>query len=69
MPAFGGYDPLALARVVALAGNPLLWLIVDQRLFFFFSPAGRAQFAATPQMATALAEAKWPDVQNSLIQR
>jgi hypothetical protein len=69
MPAFGGYDPLALTRGVALPGNPLLWLIADQRLFFFFSPAGRAQFAATPQTATALAEGKWPDVQNSLIQR
>jgi hypothetical protein len=69
MPAFGGYDPIALTRGVALAGNPLLWLIVDERLFFFFSPESRTLFAATAEKSIALAEAKWPDVQNSLVQR
>src|SRR5262245_1958258 len=32
MPRFGGYDPIALARGVATAGHPHLWLIVDDRL-------------------------------------
>src|SRR5689334_20406927 len=32
-PRYGGYDPIALARGVAVAGNPLLWLVVGERLF------------------------------------
>jgi hypothetical protein len=69
MPGFGGYDPIALARGVALAGNPLLWLIVGDRLFMFFSPEGRALFVSDPEKSLALAEAKWPEVQGRLVQR
>jgi hypothetical protein len=69
MPGFGGYDPIALARGVALPGNPLLWLIVGDRLFMFFSPEGRALFVSDPDKSLALAEAKWPEVQGRLVQR
>ena len=42
MPQFGGYDPIALARGVALAGNPLEWQIVGDRLYLFYSAQARA---------------------------
>ncbi len=35
MPRFGGYDPVGLARGVALAGNPELWLVSGERLLPF----------------------------------
>jgi len=35
MPQFGGYDPVGVARGVAVAGNPDTWLISGGRLFLF----------------------------------
>ncbi|HVG52564.1 MAG TPA: YHS domain-containing (seleno)protein [Xanthobacteraceae bacterium] len=67
MPQFGGYDPIALARGVALAGNPLEWLIVGNRLYLFYSARDRAAFAASPLDAIAAAGEKWPEVVRSLI--
>ena len=43
-PQFSGYDPLALARGVALEGNPLEWEIVGSRLYLFYSSQAHAAF-------------------------
>src|SRR5712672_1513926 len=37
MPRYGGYDPVAVGRGIAVPGNPLLWTITGQRLYLFFS--------------------------------
>jgi hypothetical protein len=50
-PRFGGYDPVAVARGNATAGNPILWLIVNQRLYLFYSEDARTAFAANPDTA------------------
>ena len=41
MPRFGGYDPVAVARGVAVPGDPRLWLMSDERLYLFYSPEAR----------------------------
>jgi hypothetical protein len=66
MPRYGGYDPVAVARGVAVAGNPLLWVLTRQRRYLFFSNAARAQFATNSDKIVADAEAKWPDVSGTL---
>ena len=66
-PQFGGYDPTALARGIALGGNPLEWEIVDQRLYLFYSPQAHAAFAANPAAAIAVAAERWPEVMRDLI--
>jgi hypothetical protein len=63
MPQFGGYDPVVLARGVATAGHPGMWLIIGDRLYLFRTGDARASFAADPQAATAAARAKWPTVE------
>jgi hypothetical protein len=63
LPRFGGHDPVALARGAVSAGNPLIWLVHDQRLYLFHDPAAQAAFAADPDMATAAAAARWPGLQ------
>ncbi len=68
MPRYGGYDPVAVARGVAVAGNPLLWAVARQRLYLFFSDTARAQFVRDADPIVAEAEAKWPDVSNALPQ-
>jgi hypothetical protein len=65
-PVFGGYDPVAVARGVATPGHPQIWLIVDERLYLFYSPEARKAFAADPDAAMAAAEEKWPVVLGTL---
>jgi hypothetical protein len=67
-PRFGGYDPVAIARGVAVAGNPTLWLIAGERLYLFYSAEARDSFKADADSTAAVAEAKWPEVVQSLAQ-
>jgi len=67
MPRYGGYDPVAVARGVAVAGNPLLWVVSRQRLYLFFSNAARTQFTGNSEKIVADAEAKWPGVAGTLV--
>jgi YHS domain-containing protein len=66
MPRFGGYDPVGVARGVAVAGNPNLWLIAGNRLFLFHDRDHLNAFAADPERGAAAAERKWPDVERKL---
>jgi hypothetical protein len=66
-PRFGGYDPIALARGVAVAGNPLEWQIFGDRLYLFYDAQARATFAADPKGAISTATERWPDVRRELI--
>ena len=59
-PQFGGYDPVAVARNVPLAGNALVWLIVGQRLYLFDRDENRRAFAADPERYLHAARDRWP---------
>jgi hypothetical protein len=65
-PQFGGYDPVAIARGVSVAGHPQQWLVSGQRLYLFYDAKARAEFAANPQRIVTVAEQKWADVRRSL---
>jgi hypothetical protein len=65
-PQFSGYDPLALARGIALDGNPLEWEIVGDRLYLFYSPQAHAAFKENPAQAIAAAAERWPGVAQGL---
>jgi hypothetical protein len=66
VPRFGGYDPLAVARGVATAGNPFVWLVAGERLYLFHDPAGRAAFVANQHAALVAATAHWGAVKATL---
>jgi hypothetical protein len=66
MPQFGGYDPLGVARGVAVAGNPNVWLIDGERLFLFYDSARLMAFAADKERLADTAERKWPAVRRAL---
>jgi hypothetical protein len=66
MPQFGGYDPLGVARGLAVAGKPNVWLIAQQRLFLFYDQTWLEKFAADPVHLIADAERRWPSVQGEL---
>ena len=67
-PRYGGYDPVAIGRGVALPGNPQIFLVTDQRLYFFYNSQARDAFARDPNTAILAAEERWPDVVRSLTQ-
>jgi hypothetical protein len=67
MPRFGGYDVLAVARGVAVPGNPQYWLMAHQRLHLFETLATREAFAADPDKLLAAAQAKWPELLKTLV--
>jgi YHS domain-containing protein len=66
MPQFGGYDPTAVIRGIAVAGNPEVWIIAGDRLFLFYDQARREKFAAAPDRFFALAQQQWPEVLHTL---
>ncbi|MFT3938529.1 YHS domain-containing (seleno)protein [Rhodopseudomonas sp.] len=59
-PQFGGYDPVAVARGVPLAGNALIWLVSGQRLYLFDREENRDAFAASPERYLHDARERWP---------
>jgi hypothetical protein len=65
-PQFGGYDPVDVARGVAVAGNSRFWLISGQRLYLFGRPESRAAFAADPARVLQEARQRWPDLQDTM---
>lgn len=65
-PQFGGYDPVDMARGVAFAGNPRLWLVVGQRLYLFGREDTRNEFAAAPERVLSEAIKRWPEVKQTL---
>jgi hypothetical protein len=66
MPQYGGYDPIGVARGLAVAGNPNLWIIQGQRLFLFYDSARRQKFVSDPSRVMASADRKWPDVERTI---
>jgi hypothetical protein len=67
-PQFGGYDPIDLARGVAVAGNPRFWLVSGERLYLFGREQNRDAFAADPQHFYREASSHWPDLEQNLAQ-
>ena len=67
-PQFGGYDPVDVARGVTVAGNPLFWVVVGERLYLFGFETNRAAFAADPQSFLAKARTCWPVLEQGLAQ-
>jgi hypothetical protein len=67
MPRFGGYDPVGVARGVAVAGNPLLWVIGGERLYLFFSDETRKEFANDSARTITTADREWPSIHRKLV--
>ena len=67
MPRYGGYDPIALGRAIAVPGNPLVWALSGERLYLFYNDEARDRFIAGPDEAILHADNKWPGVLGGLL--
>jgi YHS domain-containing protein len=65
-PRFAGYDPVAIDRGRSVPGHPLFWVVVGQRLYFFYSEKTRGTFLNDPGRIIDAAERKWPNVAHNL---
>jgi hypothetical protein len=65
-PQFGGYDPIDVARGVAVAGDPRFWLISGQRLFLFGRTESRDAFATDPARFAREAKQRWTGLKETL---
>ncbi|MFN3959920.1 MAG: YHS domain-containing (seleno)protein [Parvularculaceae bacterium] len=61
-PAFGGYDPEALARGSLLAADPENWTIHEGRLFVSGSPRLKSEFERQKPEVIKAAQVKWEAV-------
>ena len=67
-PQFGGYDPVDVARGVAVAGSPLFWQVCGERLYLFGHEDTRDAFAANPAPYVKEATSRWPALEDQLVQ-
>jgi hypothetical protein len=65
-PRYGGYDPVGIARNRSVPGNPLFWVIADEKLYLFYSDKDRQAFLTAPARFLAAAERRWPDVRRTI---
>lgn len=65
LPAFGGYDPVAMASGLTVAGSPRFFLVHEGRLYLFRREENRAAFAQNPKLA-AEAQKFWPELSRQL---
>src|SRR5215467_11324816 len=57
-PRFGGYDPVAIGHGRSVPGHPLIWAVIGQRLYLFYSEKSRAAFLADTGRVIDTAERK-----------
>jgi hypothetical protein len=61
-PAFGGYCAWAISQNYIAPGDPLVWRIVDGRLYLNFNQRAKALWEADLVDAIARGNANWPGV-------
>jgi hypothetical protein len=66
MPRFGGYDPVGVARGVAVPGHPKLWWVTGGRLYLFHDLDSQSAFVLDPDRLAATADRHWPKVKPTL---
>lgn len=67
VPEFGGYDAVAMAGNIPLAGNPALFELYDGKLFLFAREQNRARFRSELKAILEAASAAWPNVSRTLV--
>lgn len=65
IPAFGGHDPAALAAGVLRAGDPKIFLRIEERLYFFRDAEARARLLEDPGLLEVAAR-EWPLLKRDL---
>lgn len=66
LPAFGGYDPIAIASGIAVFGSPEFFVIDNTRVFLFRNTETREAFLRAPDILQSAAH-HWPQVKRDMV--
>ena len=66
-PQYGGYGALRVADGALLEGNPVLWQIHDDRLYFFTNVERLEAWKRAPKARKRRADSLWPKVNRVLV--
>jgi hypothetical protein len=61
-PQFGGHDAMRAAKGIAAEGNPHIWMVAGDRLYFFATEENRAAWTSVGDSARGLAQKDWKGV-------
>jgi len=61
-PQFGGFGAMSLARGFLSEGNPLIYAVLNDRLFLFYSFSNRDAFNLTDKITRVKAYDNWPQL-------
>ncbi len=66
VPAFNGYGAFSIANNRLADGNPLIWALFENKLFFFHSFEMRQIWAQNPQKFYEMGKQNWPKLYKRL---
>jgi len=66
-PQYGGHGAMGVARGYLSNGNPTIYAVFKQRLYFFYSAANREAFMLAPDKAALDGLAQWRVLSQQLI--
>lgn len=66
-PQFGGYGTMSMARGFVSSGDPLVYRVLDDELFIFYSSANRLAFEAATNTARLRARENWDEMRPTLV--
>jgi YHS domain-containing protein len=61
-PQYAGHGAMGVARGYLSRGNPRIWTLFNQRLYFFYSAANREAFLQAPERAVVDGLEQWPQL-------
>jgi len=67
LPQFNGYGAFAVASGRLVAGNPLIWALYENQLFFFHSVSARNQWALNPTNYVEGGRLEWKNLSPQLV--
>ncbi|MEM8794308.1 MAG: YHS domain-containing (seleno)protein [Pseudomonadota bacterium] len=65
-PRFNGYGAFAISQGRIAEGNPLIWAIYENQLYFFHSANARARWARDVSANVEAAKVKWTEIYEKL---
>jgi len=68
-PQYGGHGAMSMARGFLSDGDPRLYTVFKQRLYFFYSAGNREAFLLAPEQAARKGEEQWQTLSKTLSTR
>ncbi len=65
-PQYSGYGAYAISQGKAPRGNPKIWIITDNKLYFFYSLSAKSKWELARNKFIRAAKKKWPALKRQI---